>query len=66
MIDGGNDYIGIHMMLPRSLIEELDRHKTRYQSRTSHVSRAIEDYLLKIRIQEGFKGDQELNWASYR
>jgi len=59
-------YIGIHMMLPRYLIEDLDQHRTRYESRTSLVAKAIEDYLTKMRIQEGMAVDQELDWSMFK
>lgn len=59
-------FIGIHMMLPRHLIEDLDRRKTRCESRTSVVAKAIEDYLTKMRIQDGVTVDQELDWSMFK
>ncbi len=56
------DVVGVHMLIPRKLVLRLDEHKTRYQSRTFLVVRAIEDFLTKIELQE----DQTLDWIMFK
>lgn len=64
---GDDEFIGIHMMISRRLIASLDKHKTRYQSRTSLVVKAIEQYLIQLEIQEGLMENQgKLDWISFR
>lgn len=66
MIQEHKAYIGMHMMLPGYLIENLDQHRKRYESRTNLVAKAIEDYLTKMRIQECMTVDQELDWSMFK
>jgi hypothetical protein len=60
------DVVGVHMLLPRSLVGRLDEHKTRYQSRTSLVVRAIEDFLTKMELQDEQDDDQTSDWIIFK
>lgn len=60
------DVVGVHMLLPQRLIGRLDEHKTRYQSRTSLVARAIEDFLTKMELQEDQVEDQTSDWIIFK
>lgn len=60
------DVVGVHMLIPQKLVRRLDEHKTRYQSRTFLVVRAIEDFLTKMELQEDQTKEQTLDWIIFK
>lgn len=60
------DVVGVHMLIPRKLVRRLDEHKTRYESRTFLVVKAIEDFLTKREFQEDQTKDQTLDWIMFK